>query len=181
MTSPNKMKLLVICGPTGTGKTSLGIELSQKFNGEIISADSRQIYKDFDIGTGKSNVDSMDVPIWGYDLVDPSEEFSVSDFVRFAKIKIIDIDSQQKLPLLIGGTGLYIRSVIRKYEDIHIPPNPILRSEIAHFSETQLFEKLLQLDPHTAVQLNESVDSVVLLTTSSRSPVQRQIIWPRAC
>ena len=93
-------KLLVICGPTATGKTKLGIQLAKKFNGEIISADSRQVYKGMDIGTGKDVENLKSVPVWGLNLVKPNQEFSVAHFVKFAVLVINDIWERKKLPVV---------------------------------------------------------------------------------
>lgn len=146
--------LLVICGPTSTGKTALGIELAKKFNGEIISADSRQVYKDMTIGTGKEY--SQIVTIWGYDLVTPEEEYSVSHFQSFAKTRIEDILSRQKLPILVGGTGLYINSIIGNINTTHIPQNEKLRKDLSFKNASELFSHLIQLNKAKADSLNES-------------------------
>lgn len=117
-------KLLVITGPTATGKTALGLELAEKYNGEIVSADSRQVYKYMDIGTGKDTTHFQ----WGLDLVLPNQQFSASDFATYAKKVLEDIWSRGKLPILVGGTGLYIKEVLHPSETLHIPPNQELRS-----------------------------------------------------
>lgn len=147
-------KILVICGPTATGKTSLGISLAKKFNGEIISADSRQVYKGMDIGTGKEFSD--DVVIWGYDLVDPKEEFSVSQFAKFAKNKITDIQKRGKLPIVVGGTGFYIKSITDGIETIDIPQNKNLRANFNNKNAGELFETLSEIDPLKSASLNFS-------------------------
>src|SRR3989344_7963356 len=103
-------KLLVICGPTATGKTKLGVFLAKKFNGELVSADSRQVYTGMDIGTGKDRPKGR--KIWGYDLASPTEEFSVSAYVKAAKEEINDIWRKNKLPIIVGGTGFYIKALI---------------------------------------------------------------------
>ncbi len=147
-------KLLVICGPTATGKTKLAARLSKKFNGVIISADSRQVYKGLDIGTGKERPEGVE--IFGYDLVEPDGEFSVSDFVSFSSRIIGDIKSRGKLPILVGGTGLYIKAVVDGIETVAIVPNSKLRKELAKLNTDQLFERLKELDPNRALLLNES-------------------------
>ena len=109
--------LVVITGPTASGKTSLAIRIAKKFNGEIICADSRTVYKGMDIGTAKpTKEEQAGVPHWGIDLVEPGERFTVADFQEYAYKKIDDIRSRGKLPMLVGGTGLYIDAVIDGYE-----------------------------------------------------------------
>lgn len=147
-------ELLVICGPTATGKTSLGIELARKFDGEIVSADSRQIYKKMDIGTGKEW--GSGVKIWGYDLVSPKEEFSVSQYLKFADWTIADILRRGKLPILVGGTGLYIKGVVDGIPTANIPQNKKLRESLKNMSADQLFEQLSQIDSLKAGSMNSS-------------------------
>lgn len=109
--------LIVIVGPTASGKTGLAIRLAQKFNGEIISADSRTIYRGMDIGTAKPTpTEQKTVKHWGIDLVEPDERFTVADFQKYANEKIADIRRRSKTPFLVGGSGLYIDSIIYNYE-----------------------------------------------------------------
>lgn len=109
--------VLVIVGPTGSGKTGLAIEVAKILNGEVISADSRAIYKGMDIGTAKPTIAEMDgVPHFGIDLVEPDERFTVVDFVRYAKQKIAEIRERGKLPIVAGGTGLYVDSLVFNYQ-----------------------------------------------------------------
>lgn len=116
MSIKNK-SLIVIVGPTASGKTSLAINLAKKFGGEIICADSRSIYKGMDIGTAKINTIEMDgVPHWGLDLVDPGDYFTAFDFKIYADNKIAEIRSRGNVPFLVGGTGLYIDSIIFDYQ-----------------------------------------------------------------
>src|SRR5579859_7186521 len=119
-------KLLVVCGPTSTGKTKLALSLAKEFNGTLISADSRQVYKYMDIGTGKG-----EEKVLGYDLVNPNEEFSVSQYVNFANKEIQNIYKEGKLPILVGGTGLYIKSITDGIETADVPPNEKLREELS--------------------------------------------------
>lgn len=109
--------VLAIVGPTGSGKTGLAIEVAKILNGEVISADSRAIYKGMDIGTAKPTIAEMDsVPHFGIDLVEPDERFTVVDFVRYAKQKIAEIRERGKLPIIAGGTGLYVDSLVFNYQ-----------------------------------------------------------------
>jgi tRNA dimethylallyltransferase len=115
--SQTKKPLVVIVGPTASGKTSLAIEVAEKCNGEIICADSRTIYNGMDIGTAKpSPEDQARVPHWGINLVSPGEYFSVFDFKQYADAKISEIWSRGNVPIIVGGTGLYIDSIIFDYK-----------------------------------------------------------------
>ena len=113
----NKTPLIVIVGPTASGKTSLAINLAEIYGGEIICADSRTVYKDMDIGTAKpSYEDCQRVPHWGIDLIYPYEYFSAAEFKQYALKKIEDIRSHNKIPFLVGGTGLYIDAIVFDYK-----------------------------------------------------------------
>ncbi len=147
-------KLLVICGPTATGKTSLAITLAKKFDGELISADSRQVYKMMDIGTGKEWGDNT--VIWGYDIIEPTKEFSISEYLKFATKKIADIQKRGKLPILVGGTGLYIKGVVDGIPTVDIPRNKKLRKILDEKRADQLYEMLSSIDSLKAASLNSS-------------------------
>jgi len=160
-------KLLVVCGQTGTGKTSLAFYLADIFDGELVSADSRQVYKKLDIGTGKDLLkdskydrrgyyDVGGIRIWGYDLVGPKAAFSLGRYLRFAKRAIKDIYKRDKLPILVGGTGLYIKGVIDGIPTAIVPKNAILRKNLSGKTPEELFEILAQLDPIKAGSLNHS-------------------------
>lgn len=154
-------KLLVICGGTGVGKTALGIKLAKKFNGEIVSADSRQVYRGMDIGTGKdlpvnSKVKSQKsklnyyqvqkTRIYCLDIADPKKSFSVSQYAKIAKRVISDIQKRGKLPILVGGTGLYIKAVIEGFDTLDVPKNERLRRLLSRLSVKELYEKICELD-----------------------------------
>lgn len=118
--SLGRLPLIVIVGPTASGKTGLGIKLAKQFGGEIICADSRTVYKGMDIGTAKpDSQEQQGVPHWGLDLVDPGETFNAAMFKGYAEMKIREIRSRGHIPFLIGGTGLYIDSVIFDYKFEH--------------------------------------------------------------
>ena len=109
--------VIVILGPTGSGKTSISIKLAKALNGEIISADSRAIYKGMDIGTAKPTKTEMQgIPHWGIDLVNPDERFTVADWKTYTEGKIKDIKARGKVPIIVGGTGLYIDALIYDYK-----------------------------------------------------------------
>lgn len=147
-------KLLVICGPTATGKTGLAVFLAKKFPAEIISADSRQVYKDMDIGTGKDK--PQGVNIWGYDLVSPNEEFSVAQYRDYVLTIIPRFFKSGKLPILVGGTGLYIKAIVDGINTVNIPRNRQLRQMLTNKKPEELFENLAQLDSIKAASLNAS-------------------------
>ena len=158
-------KLLIICGPTATGKTSLGIYLAKKFNGEIVSADSRQVYKGMDIATGKdiksgkwikNHWEIEGIPIWLLDVVKPNEEFSVAHYTDLAWKIIRDIWQRGKLPILVGGTGFYIKAVINNIPTKGISPNWPLRKQLESKAINILFNELAELDSFRAAQMNVS-------------------------
>lgn len=128
-------KVLIICGPTATGKTDLAARLAKRFDGELVSADSRQVYRGMELTVGK---DRPDVPVWLYDVVDPDGDFSVSQWVRLARHAIEDIRKRRKLPIVVGGTGLYIQALLRPPETIDIPPDKRLRERLNSLSVVAL-------------------------------------------
>lgn len=151
-----KNKILVICGPTATGKSILAVELAKLFNGEIISADSRQVYRGLDIGSAKITVDEMrGIHHHLIDIADPREVFTVAEYKKLADAKITEIIARGKLPILCGGTGMYISAVVNNQKFPEVPPNPALRDELAKLSPEELFEKLKTLDPNRA----QAIDS----------------------
>ena len=110
-------KVIVILGPTGSGKTSVSIKIAKAIGGEIISADSRAIYKGMDIGTAKPSVEEQDgVPHFGIDLVEPGERFTVADWKAYAEEKIAEIKARGHVPMIVGGTGLYIDALVYDYQ-----------------------------------------------------------------
>lgn len=122
--------LIVIVGPTASGKTALSISMAKRFNGEIICADSRTVYRGMDIGTAKPLVEEREgVPHWGLDLVEPNERFTAADFKNYAVEKIQEIRSRGHVPFLVGGTGLYIDSVIFDYQ-FGPPADIVLREKL---------------------------------------------------
>lgn len=124
-------KLLIISGPTATGKTTLAIKLAKKFNGELISADSRQVYRGMDIGTGKDHPKNVKIHL--IDIINPSQSFSVAQYQKLAAETIQKIYQKNKLPIIVGGTGLYIDSIVNQKETFHIKPNFLLRLFLNHF------------------------------------------------
>ena len=123
-------ELIAIVGPTASGKSALALEIARKFDGEIIAADSRTVYKGMDVGTAKpTSNDRQKVPHWGLDLVEPGKRYSAFEFQRYAKAKIKDIQKRGKLPVLVGGTGLYIDAVLFDF-GFRRPPDPKRRAEL---------------------------------------------------
>lgn len=144
-------KLLIICGPTATGKSALAVELAKQFNGEVISADSRQVYTGLDIGSAKITESEMQgIPHHLIDVAHPNDYFSVADFQKFAQEKVDEIHARGKLPILCGGTGMYVDSVIYNMQFPEVLPNNSLRTELEQLPVEQLFEKLVTLDPNRA-------------------------------
>ncbi|MBP9813420.1 tRNA dimethylallyltransferase [Candidatus Saccharibacteria bacterium] len=136
-----KLKLLAIVGPTASGKTALAIELAKRLNGEIISADSRAVYKGLDIGTAKPSASEQElVKHYGLDLVEPEQRYSASQFVEYAKKIVNSLQAENKLPIVVGGTGLYVDALLY---DFKMPkPNPELRTKYSNFSDEQLIEAI---------------------------------------
>lgn len=148
-------KLLVISGPTATGKTDLAVKLAKKYNGELISADSRQIYRGMDIGTGKDQPQGVNLHL--LDLINPDESFSVAQFQALALQKISDIQSKGKLPIIVGGTGFYLESIITPDKSTYsIKPNNFLRFFLNRLS-TPILQKIYKfLDQKSFSSLNNS-------------------------
>ena len=146
-----KQKILVVIGPTASGKTRLSIDLAKKFNGEIISADSRQVYKGLNIGTEKATKKEMrGVPHYLIDVCEPSDTFTVRDFKNQAEDVISEITSHSKLPIVVGGTGFYIDALLYGTDFPEVLPNDSLRKELEQKSKVELFSILEEKDPERA-------------------------------
>ncbi|MBQ3214303.1 MAG: tRNA (adenosine(37)-N6)-dimethylallyltransferase MiaA [Clostridia bacterium] len=141
-----KNTILIITGPTASGKTKLGIDCANLFNGEIISADSMQIYKDLNIGTAKPNIEELCMAKHHLiDLVEPNEEFSVQQFVTKADRVINDLFNKNKLPIIVGGTGLYIKSLIYPYSFCKAPKDEAIRKKYKDLLELKGKEYIYSL------------------------------------
>ncbi|MGA8944212.1 MAG: tRNA (adenosine(37)-N6)-dimethylallyltransferase MiaA [Thermoactinomyces sp.] len=154
-----KPKLLVIVGPTAVGKTRLSIRLAKRFHGEIISGDSMQVYRGMDIGTAKIMPEEMEgVPHHLINICDPGQMFSVQEYQRLARQKIAEIAERGQLPMLVGGTGLYIESVVHDYAMPSVKDNPALREELKMVAQREgkeaLYQKLKAVDPVQAGKLH---------------------------
>jgi tRNA dimethylallyltransferase len=144
-------KILVILGPTASGKSELSVKLARKFGGEIISADSRQIYKGLDIGTGKiTKQEMMGVPHHLLDVEKPHKQFSVSQYKVLATNAIQHITTKRKLPIVVGGTGLYIDTLTGTINFPDVPPNQALRQKLEEKNIETLFKMLKNKDPRRA-------------------------------
>ena len=145
-------KLIAIVGPTAAGKTSLAVKLAQKFNGEIVSADSRQVYRGMDIGTGKDLEEYGCVPYHLIDVADPQAQFTLADFQKLAYRAIQDITNRQKLPILTGGSGLYVQAVVDGYLLDDVQPDEKLRFKL----EKKSLKRLQRLVKKYKITLNQS-------------------------
>jgi tRNA dimethylallyltransferase len=151
----SKPKLLVILGPTASGKSRLAIELAKKFNGEVVSADSRQVYKGLNLGTGKVTKKEMaGVKHHLLDVVEPKKTFNVVQYKETAQQVISDIHSRGKLPILCGGTGFYIQAIVDDIVFPDVPPNPKLRAQLEKISTQKLYAKLVKIDPIRAKDID---------------------------
>lgn len=156
-----KPKIIVICGPTASGKTALSIQLAKKINGEIVSADSMQIYKDMDIGTAKVTIDEMEgIKHYLIDNVSPTTRYSVANFKKDALIAIKEILKKGKTPIIVGGTGLYVDSLVKgiDYDDTEIDLE--YRNHLEEIAKTQglheLYEKAVQIDSIAMEKISEN-------------------------
>ncbi|MDP3772605.1 MAG: tRNA (adenosine(37)-N6)-dimethylallyltransferase MiaA [bacterium] len=165
-----KISLIIIVGPTASGKSALGIFLAKEYNGEIISADSRQVYRHLTIGTGKvmgmwkrrpkqdrgNWFVSDGVPHHLIDFVPPRRHYSAAEFCRDGKTAIADIVGRGKTPLIVGGTGFWIDTLVGRMPIAPIPPNTRLRAHLARKTPKQLFTQLVHLDPMRAKHIDRN-------------------------
>lgn len=162
---PPKQKIIVILGPTASGKSDLGIKLAKKYRGEIISADSRQVYRGMDIGTGKVAKDrykgslcrntkaafvSKGIKHHLIDVASPKRQFTASDFKKLGEEAIKEILFKNKIPIIVGGTGLYTDVLLGRMQIAEAPPNKKLRARFDKLTAKKLFEKLQKMDPQRA-------------------------------
>jgi len=142
-------KLIVILGPTASGKSDLAIKLAKKFNGEIISADSRQVYQEMDIGTAKASF-----PHYLIDIVKPNQEFTLAQYKKLAIKAIKDIQKRGRLPFLVGGTGLYIQAIVDNLQIPPVKPDKKLRAKLEKLTNQELCQQLKKLDPLSATTID---------------------------
>ena len=151
--------LVAIVGPTAIGKTSLSLHLAAQFQGEIISGDSRQVYRKMDIGTAKPTKSELSqIPHHLIDIIDPDDEYNLAIFLRNARVAIDDVMSRHKLPVVVGGTGQYVEGLVQGWQVPPIPPHPELRDELESQAKegglTLLVKELFSLDPDTANRID---------------------------
>lgn len=149
-------KVIVILGQTATGKSDLAVKIAKKIGGEIISADSRQVYKGLDIGTGKITKREMKgIPHHLLDIANPKKKFTVAEYKKLAEEKIKEIHARNKIPIICGGTGFYIDAVTKGIVFPEVPPNLKLRRQLVTKSAIVLFTTLKKLDPRRAKDIKE--------------------------
>ncbi len=151
----NKIPLVLIVGPTAVGKTAVGVELARQFNGEIVSADSRQIYRYMDIGTAKPTPEERALaPHHLLDVVDPDQLLTLAEYQERAQAAIAEITSRRRVPFLVGGTGLYVRAVAEGWSVPRVAPNPAIRQALLERAEREgaqsLYAELQAVDPEAA-------------------------------
>ncbi len=152
----NPPKVLAVLGPTASGKSALAVTLARRFNGEIISADSRQVYKGLNIGTGKiTKKEMLGVPHHLLDVASPKRRFSVIEYQNLARQKIGEVLSKGRLPILVGGTGFYIEAVVDGIILPDVPPNKQLRAKLKIKPVKTLLEMLAKLDPVRATTIDQ--------------------------
>ena len=159
--SVKKHKIVIVVGPTASGKTSVGVRLAKKINGEVISVDSMQIYKKMDIGTAKVTDEEMNGVVHHLiDIVEPTANYSVAEWVKDAGLKIDDIIARGKTPIIVGGTGLYVTSLIKGYTFYDVPENLELRESYRKVLEErgvdELYQILVEKDPVRASKIDKN-------------------------
>ena len=162
-----KPKVIVIVGPTASGKTSLGIELAKKLDGEIVSCDSMQIYKDMNIGTAKpTNIEQDGIKHYLIDFVSPDKRYTVSDYRQDAKKAIAEILEKKKVPIIVGGTGLYVESLIYEIEYPKINTDENYRKELEERAKTEglknLYEEALRIDEEAMKKISPNDQKRIL-------------------
>lgn len=179
-------KVIAIVGPTAVGKTSLSIQLAKRFNGEVISGDSMQVYRTLDIGTAKVTPEEMEgVPHHLIDVRDITEGYSAADFQAAARQKITEIYQRGKLPIIVGGTGLYIQSLLWDYKlgNENQQEDPTLREKYAAFAEEQgkqaLWEKLAAMDPLAAEKIHFNNVKKIIRALEVYQLTGRSILTPK--
>lgn len=152
----NKPKIIVIVGPTASGKSDLAVALAKKIKGEVISADSRQVYKGLNIGTGKITKKEMrGVKHYLLDVASPRRRFNASDFVKLSELTIVNIINKGKIPIVCGGTGFYIDALLGEKQIPEVPPNEKLRKKLEKKTTEELFKMLKKLDPERAETIDK--------------------------
>lgn len=176
----NRPKIVVVAGPTASGKSDIAVQLARKFNGEIISADSRQVYRGMDIGTGKvTRREQKLARHWLLDVASPTRQYTVAHFKRDAARAISDIKRRGKLPIICGGTGFWIDALVYDQSLPAVKPDTKLRARLTKQTAPQLFARLRKLDPvraagidgHNPVRLIRALE--IVLSTGRPVPPQK--------
>ena len=186
---------IVILGATAGGKTSLAVKVAQKYGAEVISADSRQVYRGMDLGTGKDLEEYGQTPYHLIDIADPGSEYNVFQFQRDCFSAVENIWERNRLPLICGGTGMYLDAVLRGYRLIEVPENSLLREELANLSDSEIRNRLVELKPEqhnrTDVEQRERMIRALEITVGEQAaekdllplpdikPVVFGLKWPR--
>lgn len=178
MSDTRQQKIVVIVGPTASGKSDLAVKLAKERGGEIISADSRQVYKGMDIGTGKITEDEMQgVPHYLIDVASSTEDFDVTQYVEHAKRVIDDIVKRGRLPIVVGGTGFWIDALVYGLDFPSVEPNAELRRQLEEQTVEQLHQKLMDMDPDRGVEIDAKnkrrlVRAIEIITATGK-PIQK--------
>lgn len=155
MTEKTKIKIITVVGPTASGKSALAVEIARRFNGEIISADSRQVYRGLNLGTGKITKKEMcEIPHHLLDIANPKRQFSVAQYQKLAVRAVTEIARRGKLPVICGGTGFYVDSIIYSVTLPEVPPSKALRKKLSAKNADELFQMLQKLDPRRAMEID---------------------------
>ncbi len=170
--------LIVIVGPTASGKSNLAIKLARKFNGEIVSADSRQVFSGMDIGTGKvSKAEQRLARHYLLDIANPRKEYTIAHFQRDAQVAIQNIAKRGRLPFLVGGTAFWIDAVANGYHFPHVKPNKALRKKLSKLSTDTLLSMLKKLDPRRAKSIDKRnpyrLIRAIEIIRATKKPVQK--------
>jgi len=195
MYTSSNFNLLVVLGATAGGKTGLAVKLASHLGGEIISADSRQVYRGMDLGTGKDLHEYGNIPYHLIDIAAPGTEYNVFQFQQDCFAALEDVWQRKKMPIICGGTGMYLEAVLNGYRMVAVPENPQLRDDLVTYSDADLRAKLLQLKPNQhnrtdtserlrliraiEIALGEQDDAADLSPLPSISPQIFGIKWPR--
>lgn len=148
------MSLLIITGPTASGKSTFALNLAQQLNGEIVSADSMQIYRDCNVATAKPSLQEQRlIPHHLIDIIDPTVRFSAAAWAEAANEAIAQIRARGKTPIIVGGTGFYLRALLEPQSLAQVPPNPALRAELEKLNQQTLWAKLIEVDAEAANRL----------------------------
>ena len=180
-----KNKIIIIIGPTASGKSALAVQIAKKFNGEIISADSRQVYKGLDIGSGKiTDKEKLGIKHYLLDIISPKKVFTASLFKYKANKAIKTILKKNKLPIIAGGTGFYIDTIIYDLDLPEVKPNKRLRQSLDNKKSEELFKILVNLDPQRAKTIDihnrpRLIRAIEIATKLGQVPILKQKINPQ--